>query len=148
MAIAEIYDGSLEEYRGRCVVLVTDADLDKNQYHYLKYKLLKRKVELICIHQQTDAEVGEFISYLSNQERRRQQQLHKGRVAFGFTRNRSGEEVEDPERIAVARRVVRLRDAGLTYQKIVDDPEVRYPDGRKMSVSTIQVILKNRSKYE
>lgn len=148
MAIGEVYSGALEDYRGRCLVLVTDADLDKNRYHYLKYKLLKRKVELICIHRQTDAEVGEFISYLNSQERRRQQELHKGRVPFGFRRDRSGEEVEDPESIAVARKIVKLRDAGWTYRKIVEDPEIRYPDGRKLSISTVQVILKNRSKYE
>ena len=45
-------------------------------------------------------------------------------------------------------RILELRDAGYTYQKINEDGEVRHPDGRKLGISTIQVILKNRKDYE
>lgn len=148
MFIGEYYSGALEDYRGKCLVLVTDADLDKKHYHYLKYVLLKRNVELVCTHRQTDIELGEFITYLNTHEKERQKALHTGRLPFGFRRGANGEGIPDPETFETARKIIRMRDQGAIYREIVDDPEIRHPDGRKMSVSTIQVILKNRSKYE
>ena len=54
---------------------------------------------------------------------------------------------QSEEAMAVTRKIFELRDAGYTLRQISEHPEVGYLDGRKMSVSTIQVILKNRSRY-
>jgi hypothetical protein len=50
--------------------------------------------------------------------------------------------------IAVARRIIALRDAGCTMKEIRDKDGVCHPDGRKLAVSTIQQIIKNRDKYK
>lgn len=146
MVIAERYNGDLAEYRGGHSVLVTDNCSDKHEYYYLKYLLLKRKVQLISTHWES-REIEDFVAYLHQQEKERQRSLHEGRPAFGF-RKVGGVTVEDERSIGVARRIIELRDLGWTYRQIIEEDDVRYPDGRKMSPSTIQVILRNRSKYE
>lgn len=60
---------------------------------------------------------------------------------FGFTK-RNGEIVEIPAKIAVARRIIELRDAGKTLREIRENLSI------KMAMSTIQQIIKNRKNYE
>lgn len=145
MEIGEVYTGSVEDYNGKCLILVTDNCTDENEYYYLKYKLRKRKVELVSTHWY-NGDVSSFVQYLSRREDRKKSK-NSGRVPFGFRRV-CGKLVEDPESIVIARRIIALRDAGYTYRRIVDADGVGYPDGRKMGISTVQVILRNRSKYE
>ena len=142
MTIVEEYDGDLEYYNGDCLVLVTDNCKDKNEYYYLKYKLLKRKIELVSTHW-CDCAISDFVAYMIAQKNVR----HGGRVMFGYRRV-NGESVEDPVAMAAVRRIFELRDAGCSLKKISADPEVHYTDGRDLPVSTIQVILRNREKYE
>lgn len=145
MTIVERYSGDVLEYRGGCGVLVTDNCEDQNDYYYTKYRLMLRKVELVSTHW-GDEGVEEFVRYLGERELVDRKKF-AGRLAFGF-RRMNGVVVEDPVSIGIARRIIRLRDLGWTYKQIQEDDGVGYPDGRKMSVSTIQVILKNRGKYE
>jgi hypothetical protein len=49
---------------------------------------------------------------------------------------------------AVVKRVLELRDKGFVYRQIKEDPGVHHPDGRSLSISTIQIIIKNREIYE
>lgn len=144
MTIVERYEGDVSEYRGRCSVLVTDNCEDQNEYYFLKYRLMLQKVELVSTHW-GDAGVEDFVRYLGEREFERRRVKYTGRMPFGFYRQ-NGEIVRDPVEIGIARRIIALRDAGKKYREIADT--VTYPDGRGMSVSTIQVILKNRSKYE
>jgi hypothetical protein len=146
MTIGERYSGDVGEYRGSCLVLVTDNCEDLNDYYYLKYRLMRRNVELVSTHWK-DSSVEDFVQYLNQREKQKRKEVYTGRVNFGFRRV-DGETVEVPQDIRVARRIIELRDAGYSYRKITEDPEVCYSDGRKMPVSTIQVILRNRSKYE
>lgn len=139
MVIAERYSGKLEDYRGGHLVLVTDNCSDRNDYFYLKYLLLKRKVTLISTHWES-RDIEDFVSYLNQRERR---EKYGGRMPFGF--GRDGLSAEGKR---VACRIISLRDAGLTYKQISEDEGVRYLDGRRIPISTIQVILRNRSKYE
>ena len=46
--------------------------------------------------------------------------------------------------MAVVERIYELHDAGKKLREIAEDERVSYLDGRKMSVSTIQMIIKNR----
>jgi hypothetical protein len=70
-----------------------------------------------------------------------------GRQMFGFYK-RNGAVVENPAMMAVARRILKLRDAGFTYREISEDPKVRHHNGKKMAVSTIQKVVTNREFYE
>lgn len=143
MTISERYDGPIDRYRGRGLVLVTDALRDKNEYYYQKYQMIRRKIELVSIWH-TDDEISDFLVYLHERETKHRQSVHRGRPPYGYNRDGS----EDPERMPVVRRIFELRDSGATYSKIIEDPAVRHPDGRKLGMSTVQVILGNREKYE
>ena len=68
------------------------------------------------------------------------------RQPFGY-RKKNGEIYTIPGMIAVARRVIELRDSGMKLEGIRSDEYVRWPDGRKISVATICEILKNRGLY-
>ena len=139
LTIYEHYTGELENYAGTCPVIVTDREMTKNEYYYLKMKLLRRRIELVSIHHK-DEDLSEFVVYMSQRQRK---EKRGGRLPFGFTSNGV-----DEKKIAVARRIIKLRDSGYTYKQIQEDPEVHHGDGRELSISTIQVILGNRSKYE
>lgn len=133
MTICDQHIGNIEDYQGVCRVLVTDQSMGENEFYALKLKMLKRGVELISV-DHTDEAMSEFVSYLAMQKRAGS----GGRRKFG-----DGSEAE----MAVVRRIFELRDSGYKLRAISEDPKVRYLDGRKMPISTIQVILKNREKY-
>ena len=146
MTVVERYGGKVEDYSGGCAVLVTDNCSDVNEYYYLKYKMAKRKIELVSTHW-GEGNREDFVAYLNQHEAEERKRLYAGRLPFGFRRV-DGQVVADREAMAVARRIIALRDAGKTYRDISEDSLVRFPDGRRMSISTIQVILRNRGKYE
>lgn len=146
MTIVEEHDGDPVDYHGDCRVLVTDNCSDKNEYYRLKYKLLKRKIELRSTHW-CDCAIADFVEYMVCEDKRNRREKHGGRVMFGY-RRLHGKVVVDPMAMAVVRRIFKLRDAGLTLKKIAADPDVCYVDGTDLPLSTIQTILKNRSRYE
>lgn len=134
MIIVEQYTGDIENYGGVCRVLVTDQDMSPGEYYYLKGKMLAKGVELVS----TRYVDTENLSYATVREVSEKHPGRGGRKKFG--------ENSEAEMVAL-RRIFELRDAGYTLRKISEDENVRYADGRKMSVSTIQVILNNREKY-
>lgn len=142
MQILEKYNGYLPEYKGGCAVIVTAQEMTREEYDSLKCSLFGRGVELVST-RWTDDEV--ILRLLRNQMDRRKKR--GGRQIFGYYK-KNGQIVEQPTKMAVARRVIELRDAGLTYREIKDDPGVRWADGREMAISTIQVIVKNRERYK
>lgn len=142
MVISERYEGDLWGYKG-CCPLVTDADIEKNEYFYIKYKMLLRKVQIIST-RWASVELSEFVAYCAEQDMKRRKVA--GRVMFGKCR-RGGMIVDDPAGMRVVDRIIELRDSGATYERIRNDEGVHHLDGRKMSISTIQVILGNRDKY-
>lgn len=139
MVIVGTYDGEIENYSGLCSVLVTDAEMGKYEYYYLKGKLLARGVELVSTRHKDSDDLSDFVLY-SVQNRRPKS---GGRYRFGF-----GAAGILPEGRVVVKRILELRDAGHTYRKIQEDPGVHHLDGRKLSISTIQIIIKNRQIYE
>lgn len=143
MVVGEQYTGDLIDYRGSCRVLVTDQDLPEMEYYMLKGKLMGRGIELVSTRIIDDPRMIELLMCQVKERKR----SYGGRQSFGY--RRKGEKVEPiPESIAVVRRILELRDAGYTLRGIHEDEGVHHPDGRKISVSTIQQIIKNRSKYE
>jgi hypothetical protein len=136
MQITERYVGRLEDYRGKGLILVTDNCSDKNDYYYLKYRLRMRGIELVSLWWH-DQGIEEFLEYKMRRDAEHRAR-NGGRRLFGM---------QSEEAMAVVRRIFELRDAGKTMRQISDDPEVKYPDGREIPVSTIQVILRNRGRY-
>lgn len=133
MTICDQHVGNIEDYTGVCRVLVTDASLGENEFYALKLKMLKRGLELISV-DHSDEAMSEFVSYLAKQS---------GGSRGG--RRKFGERSEDE--MKVVQRIFEMRDQGRTLKEISEDPEVGYLDGRKMPISTVQVILNNRDKY-
>jgi hypothetical protein len=142
MKVLETYDGDLSNYRGSCPVLVTNARMTREDYDVLKCELFSRGVDLVSTHWLDDDVVVRLIrKQLADRGRK------GGRQIFGYTK-RNGFVVEIPEKMAVARRVIEMRDAGYTLRQIRDDEDVYHTDGKKLAISTIQQIIKNRNKYE
>ena len=133
MIVVEQYTGDIENYNGVCRVLVTDRDMSAGEYYYLKGKMLARGIELVS----TRYVDTENLSHGVVREVAEKRPI-QGRRKFG-----DGSEAE----MAVVRRIFEMRDNGSTLKEISENPDVGYLDGRKMPVSTIQVILKNREKY-
>lgn len=144
MVIVETYEGELLEYRGVSRVLVTAQEIPEVEYYFIKGELLKRGVELVSTTHKDSVGLSEFIEYVANRDRRKKT---GGRYKFGF-QNIDGEVVLTDVGRAVVKRIIELRDAGFTYQRIRDDEGVHHLDGRKLNISTIQIIIKNRSIYE
>lgn len=142
MQILESFTGDLREYRGNCAVVVTDRKMTREEYDSLKCEFFGRGLELVSI-EWLDDEV--ILRLLRNQVDQRKKR--GGRQMFGFYK-KNGVIAENPAMVAVARRIIELRDAGLTYREIAEDAEVRHSNGKKLATSTIQQIIKNRGRYE
>ena len=143
MLICEIWEGDICDYKGSCRVLVTDREMSEQEYYYLKGKMLGRGVELISTRYTDNKLMMEFLSYQAERKR----QKYGGRQPFGY--RKVGAEIREiPEMIDVARKIIMLKDAGATLRQIHECESVHHPDGRKISVSTIQQIIKNRERYE
>lgn len=133
MTICAEHIGAIEEYEGVCRVLVTDQEMGENEFYALKLAMLRRGVELISVHYR-DSSMDEFVSFMAHQKK----PMHPGRRKFGD---------KSPEEMAVVRRIFALRDGGYTLKEISEDAQVHHMDGRRMTVSSIQGILRNRDKY-
>lgn len=142
LLICSEYTGELADYKAGCRVLVTDQQMTKNEYYYHKDQLLRRGVDLISTEHEDTAEMLEYLAYSAECRRKK----YGGRQPFGYQR-RNGVVVENAALIAVARKIIDLRDEGVVLREIQEVPGIRHLDGRKISVSTIQQIIKNREKY-
>ena len=142
MVVCETWDGEIGDYKGPFRVLVTDQDMSEQEYYFQKGKLLGRGIELISTRYKDDKLMTEFLAYQA--ERRKEK--YGGRQPFGY--RRVGDEIREiPEMIEVARKIVEMKDGGKTLREIHECADIHHPDGRRISVSTIQQIIKNREKY-
>ena len=148
LRIVENWHGELTDYNGDCRVIVTDAEMRLQEFLYLRMAMFSRGYDLRSVHHpNVDEKVNEFLEYAGMQERNRRKETYGGRQPFGWQR-RNGVVVENSAMMSVARRIIELRDSGMTLRDIQNFPEIHHPDGRKISVSTIQQIIKNRERYE
>lgn len=134
MIVIEQYTGDIEKYDGVCRVLVTDQDMSSGDYYYLKGKMLAQGVELVSTRYFDTENLAQGVIREIDDKR-----PARGRRKFG-----DGSEAER----AVIRRIFELKDGGSTLREISEDPGVRYLDGREIPPSSIQVMLRNREKYE
>lgn len=142
MVIAGSYVGDIEDYAGMWPVLVTDEDMDENSFFELKLRMLRRGVELVSTRYHSD-KLSSFVSYVAE----RHKPKHGGRARFGFRRV-GNDQILTEGGLRVAMRIFELRDKGYTLKEISADEAVHHPDGRTLSTSTIQQVLKNRKRYE
>lgn len=142
MEILEKYEGDLNDYKGNCTVIVTDQQMTREEYESLKCVLFGRRIELVSVDWTDDMII---LALLRNQVIQRGKR--GGRQMFGFYK-KNGVIAEIPEKIAVARRIIALRDAGFFLREIQSHKDVRHPDGGEIGLSTIEAIIKNRDKYE
>lgn len=148
LRIAENWHGDLLDYSGDCRCIVTDQEMGVQEFLYLRMAMFSRGYDLRSVHHpNVDEKVNEFLEYAGLQEQKRRREIYGGRQPFGFMR-RNGVVIENPAMMAVARKIIELRDEGKTLREIQSVPEVHHPDGRRISVSTIQQIIKNRERYE
>lgn len=134
----EKYKGELLDYDGTMAVLVTDKEMGEAEYYFLKGSLIARGVELVSIHYDDSeifTQVGKYVAKIG------------GRYKFGF-QNIKGKVVLTEKGREVVNRIFELRDMGYSYRQIIEDSKVRHLDGRKLNVSTAQMIVKNREMYE
>ena len=141
MVIIEQYDGDLEQYTGLCRVIVTDADMEQADYYLLKGKMLAMGIELVSTQHRALEDVSYEIAKLIKRKKT------GGRTMFGFQKVDGELKLTEMGRAVVAR-IFELRDLGYPYRMIREDEGVYHPSGRKLSVSTIAVIVSNREKYE
>lgn len=146
MLINEQYSGDIEKYSGDCLVIVTDQEMTKNEFYYLKAQMLRRGIELVST-RYCSRSLDEFIAYQHSRESQKHHEKSGGRQIFGFY-SQDGVVYEKPEELEVVKLIIGLRDLGMSYRQISEADKVCYSDGRKMSVSTIQAIIKNRNRYE
>lgn len=138
MIVAETHEGELLEYHGHPIILVTSKEMSEVEYCFTKMELKKRGVELVStIHKDQE----NLVTYM------KQRQKNGGRHKFGF-QVIDGKAVLTERGRLIVKRIFELRDMGLTYRRISEDENVHHPDGRKLNISTIQIILKNRKIYE
>jgi hypothetical protein len=142
MEILEKYEGDLEDYKGKCPVVVTGQRMTREEYESLKCVLFGRGYELVSVDWADDAIILALLRQTVERRKKR-----GGRQIFGFYK-KNGVIAEIPEVVAVARKVIELRDKGWTMRDIKEHGEVRHPDGGELGISTIESIIKNRDKYE
>lgn len=142
MVIFEKCD-DLEHYTGVSRIIVTDQEMSEYEYYYLKGKLLGRGVELVSTRHTDDTLLAGFLAYQAD----RRKKNYGGRQRFGY-RKENGVVVPTKDGMDVVNRILELRDAGFTLRKIQEDKGVHHPDGRPISISTIQQLIKNREKYK
>lgn len=143
MVICETWRGRIEDYRGDCLMLVSDQSMSENEYYYVKSRLMARGIEFISTHHKDDESMVGFLAYQNERDKSKYAtRLPLGRCWSG------GKVVEDAEGMAVVNRIFELRDSGATYREIRADAKVRRPDGKMYSLSTIQGIVRNRKFYE
>lgn len=144
MLIVETHVGNLIDYNGVSRVLVTDQDIPEVEYCFLKGKLMARGVELVSTRHKDRQSLSEYMTYVTNQKSGKKS---GGRYKFGF-QNIDGEVKLMDSCRPILKRIFELRESGYTYRRIIEDERVHYPDGRKLNISTIQIILQNREIYE
>lgn len=142
MIIVGTHDGDIEDYKEFCPILVTDKEMSEPEYYYLRGRMLARGVELVSTRYMDSKSMVEQM--LFNMKMRKG---NRGFCRFGF--KREGDKiVRHEQNFAVVERILELRDKGYVLREIHEDELVRKPDGSKLSISTIQIIIRDRKIYE
>lgn len=143
MLIVETHVGDIEKYSGIFRVLVTDQEMTEYNYYYLKGRMLAKGYELVSVHHSDKRCLVDLIAHTVEKELEDKREKFGGRHMFGTNEDGLTEHGR-----TVVRRILELRDTGFSLRQIKECPDVHHPDGKSLSISTIQVIIKNREIYE
>lgn len=148
LTVAARYVGEIVDYRGEIKTIVTDQQMGAQEFLYLRMIMLGKGYDVRSIQYPTiDKKINEFLEFVGTQEIHRRKEKYGGRQPFGY--RKVGTEIREiPEMIAVARKIIEMKDSGATLRQIHEAQGICHPDGRKISISTIQQIIKNRERYE
>lgn len=135
------HEGAITDYSGVARVIVTGESMSQEDYIYLKSIMLRKGYELVSTEHTDTEQIAKLVAKFGSGGGK------AGRTKFGFTRV-NGELVADPEKMKVVRRIFELKDKKCTLREIREDDGVHHTDGRKLSLSTIQLIIGNRKDYE
>ena len=147
LTVVARHTGEITDYAGAVKTIVTDQEMNVQEFLYIRMIMLSKGYDVRSIHHpRIDKEMDEFLEFVSLQEIYRRKEKYGGRQPFGY--RKVGSEIREiPEMMYVARKIIELRDSGVTLRDIQNTPEIHHSDGRKISISTIQQIVKNRDKY-
>lgn len=153
LVVVEEYSGNILEYDGRSEILVVSGEWTIFEFYYCQYRLLKRGKLLVSADGYGDfgTVIEQFVKYLVARDLDLQRKNRKGgRQPYGF-RWIDGARVEIPSEMAIARMIIQMREVEhKSYREIEHEVYAegyRNQKGHKLTVSTIQVILKNRDLY-
>jgi hypothetical protein len=113
-------------------VLVTDEELTRYEYCFWKGYLAARGIELVSTRHEDGPELSKCFVKLPGQS--------KARQPFGY-RMTNGVVSLIPGYGEVIERIVELREQGYTLRRIQEDEKVCHPDGRRLSLTTIDNVL-------
>lgn len=122
MQICDTWNGKITEYNGVCRVIVTDADITEAEYYFLKGEMLGRGYELVSTRYTDHAVMGRYLTYAKKRSNGRKSAIDA----------------------AIVQKIRELRAEGLTIRAIREAEGVCPPNGRKLSLSTIQKIINNK----
>jgi hypothetical protein len=143
MIPVEQYVGDVVDYSGLSRIIVTDQKMSRNEYYVMKGLMLTRGYELVSIHYADEPCMIDLITHLVAKETEERKEKFTGRYMFGT--NADG---WIPEMREVVMMILDMKEKGFSLRQIKECPNVHHPDGRSLSISTIQNIIKNREKYE
>ena len=132
MVIVDRYSGDLEKYNGVYKIVVTDQKLVEYEYDYLKGKLFSKGIQLLSTVYNDRGILSDFVAYSACRDAMDRRKKYGGRKKF--------------DNAEVVNRILELREKGYSYRRIRDAEGVCYPGGRKLSVSTIQGIIKDKER--
>lgn len=146
--VAARHTGEIIDYRGEIKTIVTDQKMSAQEFLYIRMIMLGKGYDVRSIqYPNIDRKMDEFLEFVGTQEMYRRKEKYGGRQPFGF--RKVGNEIREiPEMIAVARKIIEMKNEGATLRQIHESEGICHPDGRRISVSTIQQIIKNRERYE
>lgn len=141
MVIAESYTGEIVDYTGICRVIVTDQEMTENEYYSTKQVMLSRGYELVSVHHTDKRCLVDLIIHMTEKDLESRKK-YTGRYMFGT--NADG---WIPGMREVVMKILELKRIGFSLRQIKECPDVRHPDGRSLSISTIQNIVKREEEY-
>lgn len=146
--VREAWGGSPLEYRGSGECLVWGGYHPMFEFYYIKFRLLRRGVDLIPTQDYGDLGyvLDQFVSYAAKRDR---EGRRGGKVPFGW-RSEGGELVPVPGELAAADEILLLRENGMSLRGIerwLAEHNRTTRDGRPVTVNVIRAVCAKKGMY-
>ena len=141
MIATETFNGEILDYDGICRVIVTDQEMTENEYYSLKGLMLTKGYELVSVHHTDKRCLVDLILHMIAKELESRKK-YSGRYMFGTNADGWIPGMRD-----VVMKILELKKMGFSLRQIQACPDVHHPDGRSLSISTIQNVVKREEEY-